>query len=88
MGEIAEMIFEGTICERCGVWLHEGEEGLGFPRLCEHCLAKNDPPDRELQPEVLQHQRRSSNPANSSHRRQFASRAALQASRSSPKPRS
>lgn len=30
MGEIAEMMLDGTICEGCGVFL----EGEGFPRYC------------------------------------------------------
>jgi hypothetical protein len=42
MGEIAEMVLDGTICERCGVWLHNGE-GNGFPGICKYCQAKNEP---------------------------------------------
>lgn len=32
MGEIAEMMLDGTLCEGCGVYM-EGE-GQGFPRYC------------------------------------------------------
>ena len=35
MGEIAEMMLDGTLCEGCGVYL-EGE-GQGFPRYCGGC---------------------------------------------------
>ncbi len=36
MGEIAEMILEGDLCEICGVYLDD-EGGDGFPRRCEGC---------------------------------------------------
>jgi hypothetical protein len=35
VGEIAEMILEGFLCEDCGS-LVDGEEP-GFPRKCEDC---------------------------------------------------
>lgn len=35
MGEIAEMMINGYLCEGCGVFL-DGEEP-GFPRRCEDC---------------------------------------------------
>ncbi|WP_193437413.1 hypothetical protein [Sporolactobacillus pectinivorans] len=35
MGEAAEMILEGILCEQCGC-LIDGEE-TGYPRLCEDC---------------------------------------------------
>lgn len=35
MGEIAEMILEGILCEECGS-LVDGEE-VGYPRKCEDC---------------------------------------------------
>ncbi len=35
MGEIAEMMMEGTLCESCGGYM--GSEGEGFPRLCNDC---------------------------------------------------
>ena len=34
MGEIAEMMLDGTLCEGCGVYL--GNE-IGYPRYCAHC---------------------------------------------------
>lgn len=38
MGEIAEMMLNGDMCEACGVWL-DGE-GSGYPRYCSpECAA-------------------------------------------------
>jgi len=34
MGEIADMIIEGDMCEWCGVWL---EDDLPYPHLCPEC---------------------------------------------------
>lgn len=34
MGEIADMIVNGDMCEGCGVWLGEGD---GYPRRCDSC---------------------------------------------------
>ena len=35
MGEIAEQIMEGFLCQSCGVMI-DGEEP-GYPRECEDC---------------------------------------------------
>lgn len=35
MGEIAEMMLDGTMCAGCGEWM--GDEGDGFPRYCAAC---------------------------------------------------
>jgi DNA-directed RNA polymerase subunit RPC12/RpoP len=35
MGEIAEMMLDGTLCEGCGVFLEDG--GGGYPRRCIQC---------------------------------------------------
>lgn len=35
MGEVADMMINGDLCESCGVYL-EGE-GEGFPRYCRSC---------------------------------------------------
>lgn len=35
MGEIAEMMLDGTLCECCGVYLRG--EGSGIPRRCRDC---------------------------------------------------
>ena len=34
MGEISEMILDGTLCEQCGEYI--GDE-VGFPRSCYSC---------------------------------------------------
>lgn len=39
MGEIAEMMLDGTMCQGCGEWLHDGEDGEGFPDYCSSCRA-------------------------------------------------
>jgi hypothetical protein len=36
MGEIADLIILGFLCEHCGVMIDE--EVTGFPRKCEECL--------------------------------------------------
>jgi len=41
MGDIADMILDGTLCEWCGVYIEEGEvplEADGYPRKCADCL--------------------------------------------------
>jgi hypothetical protein len=39
MGEIAEMMLDGTLCECCGEFIHDGE-AEGFPRYCSpQCAA-------------------------------------------------
>lgn len=35
MGEIADMMLDGTLCEGCGVYLDDS--GDGFPRRCSSC---------------------------------------------------
>jgi hypothetical protein len=44
MGEIAEMVLEGVLCEQCGC-LIDGDEP-GYPRLCEDCERENKPKKR------------------------------------------
>lgn len=40
MGEIAEMMLDGTLCERCGSFI-DGDSP-GFPRLCSSCKPKKN----------------------------------------------
>lgn len=40
MGEIADMMLDGTMCQGCGVWLHGGEDGPGYPGFCSDCKPK------------------------------------------------
>lgn len=35
MGEVAEMILNGILCEQCGCFI--SCEEVGYPRLCEDC---------------------------------------------------
>ncbi|WP_197021177.1 hypothetical protein [Sporolactobacillus terrae] len=44
MGEYAEMMLEGVLCEQCGC-LIDGEE-TGYPRLCEDCARESNPKKR------------------------------------------
>lgn len=36
MGEYAEMILEGTLCEGCGCFI--SAEPTGFPQKCDDCF--------------------------------------------------
>lgn len=42
MGEISEMMLDGTMCQGCGEWLNEGEDGPGYPGYCSGCEPKNE----------------------------------------------
>lgn len=42
MGEIADMMLDGTMCQLCGVWLNEGEDGDGYPQYCAGCQPDED----------------------------------------------
>jgi len=35
MGEIAEMMIDGTLCQFCGEYLEDGAPG--YPRSCKRC---------------------------------------------------
>ena len=38
MGELAEMMLDGTLCQYCGpALIGPGEEPLGFPQSCDGC---------------------------------------------------
>ena len=39
MGDVADMMIDGTLCEGCGVYLEGDDDGKawGFPRLCRDC---------------------------------------------------
>lgn len=43
MGEIADMMLDGTMCQYCGVYLHEGEDGAGYPQSCDSCNEDGKP---------------------------------------------
>lgn len=40
MGDIADMMIDGTLCEGCGVYLDS--EGFGVPRYCADCQELRD----------------------------------------------
>jgi hypothetical protein len=44
MGEVADMIIEGILCEGCGEWLGN-DIGPGFPQRCAACGGGDEPPD-------------------------------------------
>lgn len=44
MGEIADMMLEGELCEQCGVYI--GAD-TGYPTLCEACAEENGTPERK-----------------------------------------
>lgn len=38
MGEVAEMMLDGTLCQVCGVYIDDKE--CAHPRSCEDCAAE------------------------------------------------
>ena len=44
MGEIADMIIEGILCESCGEYIGEP---VGYPRECSYCRRFRKMPDKE-----------------------------------------
>ena len=40
MGEIAEMMLDGTLCEECGVYIDRPSDDFGLPRKCRDCSPK------------------------------------------------
>lgn len=39
MGDIADMMLDGLMCEGCGIFMDDGEE-CGYPRRCGACSAE------------------------------------------------
>ena len=37
MGEYADQILEGSVCQYCGVYMHEFEAAPGYPVTCASC---------------------------------------------------
>lgn len=37
MGEIADMMLDGTTCQGCGEFLRDGSDGPGYPGYCAGC---------------------------------------------------
>lgn len=42
MGEIAEMMLDGTLCQCCGEYIESKVEPQGFPRFCWGCMPEED----------------------------------------------
>lgn len=42
MGEISDMMLDGTLCEQCGEFIDD-DEGGEFPRKCAACLQEELP---------------------------------------------
>jgi hypothetical protein len=57
MGEIAEMMLCGILCEGCGVYL--GDD-VGYPRRCGSCKFSDTPPPPPERPSQIRrkHKRR------------------------------
>jgi Zn finger protein HypA/HybF involved in hydrogenase expression len=45
VGEVVEMMIDGTLCEVCGVYLGQA---IGFPRRCRDCK-QGAPKSRKMQ---------------------------------------
>lgn len=41
MGDIADAMIDGDLCESCGGYIDD-EGGQGFPRKCEDCKDENE----------------------------------------------
>jgi hypothetical protein len=44
MGEISDMMLDGTLCEACGEFIDD-DQGGEFPRRCAAC-SQEDPPEK------------------------------------------
>ena len=51
MGEIADMMLDGTMCAGCGVWMDDGNDGPGFPQYCYNCRREERENTPQQQPE-------------------------------------
>ena len=56
MGEIADMMLDGTLCSSCGSFLEENfdleadvieDTSPGFPMMCASCSAEEAPPRKK-----------------------------------------
>ena len=50
MGEIAEMMLDGTLCQGCGLFLNE--DPPGYPVSCPECRRASQPRGLRLRPEA------------------------------------
>ena len=42
MGEEAEAMLEGEVCQFCGVFLNRSEDAPGYPVTCADCQEEDD----------------------------------------------
>jgi acetone carboxylase gamma subunit len=42
MGDAADMILEGIVCQFCGVFLNTSEDAPGYPVTCDGCEDEDD----------------------------------------------
>lgn len=40
MGDMVEMMLDGTLCEQCGGMVGDYPQAVGYPRKCEDCKPK------------------------------------------------
>jgi len=48
MGEIAEMMLDGTLCEECGLYIGLGQ---GIPRKCHNCKPRKRKKKKNRKPQ-------------------------------------
>lgn len=48
MGEIADMMLDGTMCQVCGEFMDLGEDPAGYPVTCAGCIGEGLSPDDDL----------------------------------------
>jgi hypothetical protein len=57
MGEIADMMLDGTMCQGCGEFMCDGADGPGYPGYCAGCRREDSRPPRfRHQPKNLSRQ--------------------------------
>lgn len=49
MGEIADMMLDGTLCEQCGEYIDDELGSPGYPRLCPACQSSQRREDKKAQ---------------------------------------
>ncbi len=49
MGEVAEMMLDGTLCEACGAFIGQP---TGYPRCCRHCQREQQVEQQAALPRV------------------------------------
>ncbi len=47
MGDAADLILEGVVCQFCGVFVNRSEDAPGYPITCDGCDDEDDEDDAE-----------------------------------------